>query len=52
MDLPDSITVHESPGDVSAMWNSLVTNGGYTVYMDANGGLHALKFNPGWVAAS
>ena len=38
-----SITYHDTQEDVRAAWRSLCRDGGYTLYVDAAGALHALR---------
>lgn len=37
-----NITYHDTPADVQAAWASLC-NGGYSLYVDGSGNLHALR---------
>lgn len=43
--MPDTpeIIYHDTAGDVRAAWSSLVLGGGYSLYVDASGQLHALR---------
>lgn len=43
--MPEStpITFHTTYAEVRAAWHSLCTNGGYSLYADADGNLHALR---------
>ncbi|MFS0794815.1 hypothetical protein [Microbacterium sp. 1P10AE] len=43
--MPDApeITFHNTVEEVREAWRSLVLTGGYALYVDADGGLHALR---------
>ncbi|MDU0327220.1 hypothetical protein RWH43_10685 [Microbacterium sp. KSW2-21] len=38
---PLNITYHDTAASVRASWSSLCLNGGYNLYVDASGNLHA-----------
>jgi hypothetical protein len=38
-----SITFHTTDADVRAAWRSLCQNGGYSLYVDTDGNLQALR---------
>ncbi|SIS19725.1 hypothetical protein [Microbacterium sp. RURRCA19A] len=41
-DAPE-ITFHTTDAEVRAAWRSLCQNGGYSLYVDSDGALHALR---------
>jgi len=47
--MPDGldITFHTTAAEVRAAWRSLCQNGGYALYVTADGELHALRLGVG-----
>lgn len=41
------ITYYNTAGSVAEAWRQLCLNGGYTLYVDADGHLHALRLGVG-----
>lgn len=37
------ITYHDTDADIRAIWKSLCNNGGYRLYVDSSGNLHATR---------
>jgi hypothetical protein len=51
IDMPEpiEITYHDTQEDVRAAWRSLCLDGGYTLYVNAAGNLHALRIGAGGI---